>query len=121
MQGSNYTQRLKDLGLTTPGGIVKNWDFNPGFGGPIAKDRLWFYLSGRSQGADTFVPGQFYNKNENNPNAWTYVPDSARPATLNRSWQDYNARVTWQAIPRTSLGSSTTSRATASVPSASTA
>ena len=104
MQGSNYTQRLKDLGLTTPGGIVKNWDFNPGFGGPIAKDRLWFYLSGRSQGANTFVPGQFYNKNENNPNAWTYVPDSARPATLNRSWQDYNARVTWQANSKNKFG-----------------
>ena len=41
----------RSCGLTTPGGIVKNWDFNPGFGGPIAKDRLWFYLSGRSQGA----------------------------------------------------------------------
>jgi len=104
MQGSNYTQRLKDLGLTTPGGIVKNWDFNPGFGGPIAKDRLWFYLSGRSQGADTFVPGQFYNKNENDPNAWTYVPDAARPATLNRSWQDYNARVTWQANSKNKFG-----------------
>ena len=68
--------RLQALGLTTPGNIVKNWDFNPGFGGPIAKDKLWFYLSGRSQGANTFVPGQFYNKNANNPNAWTYVPDT---------------------------------------------
>jgi hypothetical protein len=104
MQGSNYTQRLKDLGLTTPGGIVKNWDFNPGFGGPIAKDKLWFYLSGRSQGANTLVPGQFYNKNENNPNAWAYVPDTARPATLNRSWQDYQARVTWQANPKNKFG-----------------
>ena len=48
-----HADRLKALGLTTPGGIVKNWDFNPGFGGPLAKDRLWFYLSGRSQGANT--------------------------------------------------------------------
>ena len=77
MQGDNFTDRLKALGLTTPGDIVKNWDFNPGFGGPIVRDRLWFYLSGRSQGANTFVPGQFYNKNANNLNAWTYVPDTA--------------------------------------------
>jgi hypothetical protein len=104
MQGSNYTQRLKDLGLATPGGIVKNWDVNPGFGGPIAKDRLWFYLSGRSQGANTLVPNQFYNKNENNPNAWAYLPDAARPATLNRSWQDYQARLTWQANPKNKFG-----------------
>jgi hypothetical protein len=103
-QGSNYTDRLKALGLTTPGGIVKNWDVNPGFGGPIVKDRLWFYLSGRTQGANTFVPGQFYNKNENNPNAWTYVPDTARPATLNRSWQDYQGRLAWQANAKNKFG-----------------
>ena len=104
MQGSNYTDRLKQAGLATPGGIVKNWDFNPGFGGPLAKDKLWFYLSGRSQGADTLVPNQFYNKNENNVNAWAYVPDTARPAELNRSWQDYQARVTWQANPKNKFG-----------------
>jgi hypothetical protein len=104
MQGNNFTPRLQALGLTTPGGIVKNWDFNPGFGGPIAKDRLWFFLSGRSQGANTLVPGQFYNKNENNPNAWAYEPDTSRPATLNRSWQDYQARVTWQANQKNKFG-----------------
>jgi hypothetical protein len=104
MQGSNYTQRLKDLGLATPGGIVKNWDFNPGFGGPIAKDKLWFYLSGRSQGADTQVPNQFYNLNENNPNAWAYAPDTSRPADLNRSWQDYQLRLTWQANSKNKFG-----------------
>ncbi len=104
MQGSNYTDRLKQAGLATPGGIVKNWDFNPGFGGPLAKDKLWFYLSGRSQGANTLVPNQFYNKNENNPNAWAYVPDTSRPAALNRSWQDYQARVTWQANAKNKIG-----------------
>jgi hypothetical protein len=104
MQGSNYTDRLKQAGLATPGGIVKNWDFNPGFGGPIAKDKLWFYLSGRSQGANTLVPNQFYNKNENNLSAWAYVPDTARPAELNRSWQDYQARVTWQANSKNKFG-----------------
>ena len=30
MQGDNFTPRLQALGLTTPGGIVKNWDFAPG-------------------------------------------------------------------------------------------
>jgi len=104
MQGDNYTARLKALGLTTPGGIRKNWDVNPGFGGPLMKDKLWFYLSGRSQGADTLVPGQFYNLNANNPNAWAYVPDTSRPAVLNRKWTDYQARITWQATPKNKFG-----------------
>jgi hypothetical protein len=104
MQGNNYTDRLKTLGLTTPGNIVKNYDFNPGFGGPIMKDQLWFYLSGRRQVANTLVPGQFYNKNANDPNQWAYVADTSRPAELHRAWQDYNARITWQASPKNKFG-----------------
>jgi hypothetical protein len=104
MQGNNFTPRLQALGLTTPGGIVKNWDFAPGFGGPLVKDKVWFYLSGRSQGADTQVPGQFYNLNANNPNAWAYVPDTSKPAVLNRKWDDYQARVTAQVTPKNKLG-----------------
>jgi hypothetical protein len=104
MQGDNFTPRLQALGLTTPGGILKNWDFSPGFGGPLVKDRVWFYLSGRSQGADTKVPGQFYNLNANNPNLWTYAPDTSKPAVLNRKWDDYQARVAAQVTPRNKVG-----------------
>jgi hypothetical protein len=104
MQGSNYTDRLKQRGLTTPGNIEKNWDFNPGFGGPIKRDRMWFYLSGRKQVANTFVPGMFYNKNANNPSLWTYVADTSRPAVNNREWEDYNARVTVQAAAKHKIG-----------------
>ena len=104
MQGNNFTPRLQALGLTTPGGITKNWDFSPGFGGPLVTDKLWFYLSGRSQGADTQVPGQFYNLNANNPNSWAYAPDTSRPAVLNRKWTDYQARVAWQADAKNKIG-----------------
>ena len=37
MIGSNYTQDLKDRGLTTPGTNTKIWDFNLGVGGPIVQ------------------------------------------------------------------------------------
>ena len=40
-------QELQDRGLTTPGKLLKLWDFNVGVGGPIMKDRLW-YLRARS-------------------------------------------------------------------------
>jgi hypothetical protein len=104
MQGNNFTQRLKDLGLTTPGGILKNWDFAPGFGGPLVKDKVWFYLSGRSQGANTNVPGQFYNLNANNPNSWVYAPDTSKPAVLNRKWSDFQARVNTQVSAKNRVG-----------------
>jgi len=104
MQGNNFTSRLQALGLTTPGGIVKNWDFSPGFGGPLMKDKVWFYLSGESRGANTQVPGQFYNLNGANPNSWVYAPDTSRPAVNNRKWTDYQARVAVQATPKNKFG-----------------
>ena len=53
MVGSNYTQELRDRGLTTPGETRKVWDFNLGIGGPIARDRLWYYLNLREEGERT--------------------------------------------------------------------
>ena len=43
MIGSNYTEELRARGLTTPGETRKVWDFNLGVGGPILRDRLWFF------------------------------------------------------------------------------
>src|SRR4051794_13255278 len=56
--------------------IEKIWDFNPGVGGPLAKDRVWFYATFRSWGVNKTVAGTFYN-GSNNP--LRYVPDTTRP------------------------------------------
>jgi carboxypeptidase family protein len=84
--------------------VKQNWDFNPGIGGPIKRDRLWFYVSARAERADTFVPGMFHNKNANNPNAFTVDYDLSRPAVLPREWAVYQGRLTFQASPRNKLG-----------------
>src|SRR5436853_2307457 len=47
LAGNNFTDDLKSRGLGTPNTIKKVVDFNPGFGGPIRKDKLWFYTSVR--------------------------------------------------------------------------
>jgi hypothetical protein len=104
LQGSNYTQELKDRGLRTPDSIIRNWDVNPGFGGPLKKDKLWFYLAARHNGADNNVAGIFYNKNENNPNAWLYDPDTSRPGHNKVVWKNASARVAWQATQRDKIG-----------------
>jgi hypothetical protein len=104
LQGDNYTSRVQALGLSTPGDIIKNWEFNPGVGGPLKQDRLWFYLSGQSRGAYRKVPGQSYNLNANNLASWAYAPDPSRGADERRSWEDYNARLTWQVTPKNKIG-----------------
>jgi hypothetical protein len=84
--------------------IDRNYDFNPGGGGPIMRDRLWFFASGRIQQADFFVPGFFHNKNANNPNAFLFDPDTSRPAETLRNWTVLQARLTLQATPRNKIG-----------------
>jgi hypothetical protein len=100
MIGSNYSQELKDRGLTTPGETRKVWDFNLGLGGPIKRDRLWYYLNLREEGSERTVPGMFANKNAGDPNKWTYEADTTRPAVLAASYRITALRLTAQATPR---------------------
>ena len=99
-QGSNYTQELKDAGLRTPNSIKLVYDVNPGVGGPIVRDKLWFYSAARWQSTQTYVAGLWENKNAGDPTKWTYDPDLDRPAVLPLIQKSANTRVTWQITPR---------------------
>src|SRR5262249_2042008 len=103
LQGSNFTQRVKDLGLTAVNSTKRNWDSNPGGGGPIVKDKLWFWATARSQVGDQFIGGQFFNKNAGIPGAFSYVPDTSQQAITTGSWWDAQARLTWQANPENKI------------------
>jgi hypothetical protein len=104
MQGSNFTQDLKDRGLRSPNALKTQWDVNPGFGGPLQRDRLWFFVSGRYNRTSEYAAGMFYNRNTNNPNAWTFDPDPARPVTNDAQQPDGMARLTWQATQKHKIG-----------------
>jgi len=99
MQGTNYTDELKARGLATPTKIHNLWDFNESVGGPIMKDKVWFWFSTRFNRANSYA-GVFENKNAFNPNAWTYVPDTGAPAENHGEVQQNNLRITWQATPK---------------------
>ena len=103
MVGDNYTQALKDAGLSTPGKLYKLWDTNIGIGGPIKKDRVWFFAQFRDEGSHRTVPGMFANKNMGDPNAWTYVRDDSRPAVAAGSWRNGSLRLTFQPTTRNKL------------------
>ena len=63
-------------GLTTPGKLFKLWDSNLGIGGPIAKDKVWFFFQFRDQGSHRTIPGMFANKNMGDPTKWNYEADT---------------------------------------------
>jgi hypothetical protein len=103
MQSSNFTQELRDKGLSTPNSVNKLWEVNPGFGGPIQRDRVWFYWSARHAGAFENVP-IFFNKNAGDPTKWTYEPDTTRPAANKNTIKDFSSvRLTWQATAKNKL------------------
>jgi Carboxypeptidase regulatory-like domain len=105
MVSSNYSPELKAAGLASPLSILKLWDVTGGVGGPIKKDRVWFFANYRDEGSWQTIPGIFANKNFENiatpiANAdapWTVVPDPDVPARNANSWQIASLRMTVQA------------------------
>ena len=75
MQGNNLTQDLPDRGLPTPDAVDSNWNVNAGVGGPILRDRLWFFGAYQNRLGSMFAGGVFEDRNFNNPDAWAYDPD----------------------------------------------
>jgi hypothetical protein len=60
-QSSNYSTELQDAGLRVPDGVIKLWDTSGSLGGPILKDRLWFFTTHRYNGGDFLVGNSFYH------------------------------------------------------------
>jgi len=96
LQSNNYTQELKDAGLLAPTPISKVYDLSAAFGGPIMRDRIWFFANARTQGSTRIIANLYYNQNAADPTKWTYLPDFAREVYSDRTWENISGRVTWQ-------------------------
>ena len=103
MAGRNLTQDLKDRGLRTPDSLKQILDINPGFGGPIIRDKIWFNVAARYSRAWNFTP-VFFNTNAGNPNVWTYEPDLSRPGSNENTVKNLTGRVAWQATMKHKFG-----------------
>jgi hypothetical protein len=99
LQATNFDAELEQAGLPAPQAIKKLWDVNPSFGGPVFKDKLWFYVSGRTNGQDIYGGG-FENLNAGNPNSFAYAPDTSKPTFNHAVQKSLNGRATLQATPR---------------------
>jgi hypothetical protein len=74
-QSNNFTEELAATGLRSPNRVSRIFDLNLGLGGPIMRDRLWFFSSFRRWGVDQTITDSFYNLD---PTHRTYQPDLSR-------------------------------------------
>ena len=51
---------------------TKVYDLNGAFGGPIKKDRVWYFVNARTQGSTRTIANIYYNQNAGDPTKWTY-------------------------------------------------
>jgi hypothetical protein len=87
LQTSNLTSRLEGLGLTSTATLRKLFDVNGSIGGPIVKDRAWFYVTSRYQTNSTFAAGAFYSQNP--------LPTPGNLTRVATSEQGYNPQYLW--------------------------
>jgi hypothetical protein len=91
-QSDNFTPELKARGLRAVPNVLRVFDYNVAYGGPIKRDALWFFGSARYWGVDQGVADSFdLNGNQG-------VNDN--------KLKNYGLRLTWQASPRNKFAAS---------------
>jgi carboxypeptidase family protein len=93
LQMGNLNDELRTRGLTTDISIRKSYDNGGALGGPIKRDKLWFFTAHRWWGASRYIQGSYYNKVQG---TLFYEPDLDRVSHNNEYFQDHTLRLTWQ-------------------------
>ena len=97
LHADNLDQDLIDRGLDSGTKLKTNWTIAPSFGGPIVRDRLWFFLTHTSLRADLQAPGTFHPVD---PAAFVFQPDLSRPAIDKATAREQSLHLTLQATPK---------------------
>ena len=103
MSANNLTAALIARGTTTPAKNKRIYDRGFAVGGPIKKDHLWFFSAHRWWGAESYVPGSFFNSVQGTkaPNGRPlYVADLGRRGFSADPSQENSVRLTYQASTR---------------------
>src|SRR5262245_56719996 len=88
-QTDNLTDELKARGLQSADGIDRLSNFEASIGGPIKKDKLWFFMSARTFHLDT-LPADTFNRD-------------GTPGVDPQSINSAQARLTWQISQKNKL------------------
>jgi hypothetical protein len=101
LQANNISPDLTARGVAPISLTNKMFDVSPMLGGPIKRDKLWFFAALRYEDVDIVAPGTYYATDPLSP---VYTPDLSRPASNNTTYNWQDVRLTWQATPRNKFG-----------------
>ncbi len=110
-QASNFTDRVQTFGLgpgstsglAAPNSVNYNFDTSVSSGGPIVRDKLWYFAQAYYRGSGNDV-SMFHNLNAGDITKWTYEADRSRQAKSNgRGPVQPNLRLTVQLSSRDKL------------------
>ncbi len=77
LQSNNINDALRARGASAPTEIRTLYEVAGGLGGPLLKDRLWYFADSRKWVSSNNLAGQYYNKLQG---SLFYEPDLSRPA-----------------------------------------
>ena len=101
MRGNNLTAELTapapGPNLRATPGIIRAYDSSISYGGPVVRDRLWFFGSYRKLNTETASPGLVGNANAFDLSRWNWVPDDSLNGRLSAGRSIYIGRITAQA------------------------
>ncbi len=94
LTSDNVNDKLRARGLFGAPSVRQYYDVGVGVGGPIKRDKLWFFAAFRREDRSIYQVGNYYNKLQG---TLFYEPDLSRRA-YNRDFStDASLRFTWQA------------------------
>jgi hypothetical protein len=100
LRGDNLTPELTapppGPNLRQTPGIIKAYDANVSYGGPIVRDRLWFFGSYRKLNTETAVEGVVGNANAFDLSRWDWAEDRSLTARTSAGRSIYIGRLTAQ-------------------------
>jgi hypothetical protein len=100
LQANNLNDDLKSRGLASPDSLNFVFNFSQGYGGPVKRDKLWFYTAFQMLRSDVNVGGIHYNLTPDKP---YYTPDLEHPAIDGQYEGGGNLRFTWQTHQKNKL------------------
>ena len=110
LQAGNLNDDLRARGLSFSSSLKKHYDTGGAFGGPILRDRLWFFAGTRFGANQQYQQGNYFNKLQNQRvgtdpvyRVTFYEPDLSRPAFTDDYYRDFSLRLTLQASKKNKL------------------